>query len=256
MGKRFTKSTEVQSVLFDRRRWTLTAARKWLREHKYKVPPADTTAEYHRFRQRPPFAFQKGTFRTISFGAGRGELGARDLGIKAVIAVPRSASSRTSTTKKNPSSRPKRSRIPKRLVDLAWAREIELEDGSKLKFPLADKMALCTTPRGTELWILSKKRARNIATNDGEDYQKMFERFTGFESDDVGTLVHAPTRTLIPIGRAKSIIYRSDKFSKSDHDYIHPFNTPPTVSVDNRRSPKICAVRGGRIRVTAEGITG
>jgi hypothetical protein len=242
-------------VLFDRRRWTLTAARQWLREHKYKVPTVDTTAEYYRFRQRPPFAFQKGTFRTISFGGGRSELGARALGIKAIIAVP--ISSRTSTAKKNP-SKPKRSRIPRRLVDLAWAREIELEDGSKLKFPLADKMALCTTPRGSELWILSKKQARNIATNDndGEDYQKMFERFTGFESDDVGTLVHAPTKILIPIGRAKSIIYRSDKFSGLDHDYIHPFNTPPTVSVDNRRSPKVCAVRGGRIRVTAEGITG
>jgi hypothetical protein len=250
MARRFTRSTEVQSVLFDRRRWTVTAAKKWLRDHGYKVPAVDSTEEYHRFRQRPPFQFQKGTFRTISFGR-------TSEGIKAVIAVPRSSSSRTSSkTKKNPTVRKRRSRIPTQLVDLAWAREIELEDGSKLKFPLSGKYALCCTGKGDELWILSKSRSRNIDTQDGEKYRKVFEKFTGFESDDIGTMVTPPSAQLVRVGRATSIVYRSDKFSRSDHDYIHPFKVPPTVSVDNRRSPQICAIRGGRIRVTAEGITG
>lgn len=241
-------------MLFDRRRWTVTDAKKWLRDHDYKVPTVDSTEEYHRFRQRPPFHFQKGTFRTISFGRA-------SEGIKAVIAVPRSSSSssRTSSrTKKNPTPtvRKRRSRIPGQLVDLAWAREIELEDGSKLKFPLSGKFALCSNGKGDELWIISKNRSRNIDTQDGEKYQKLFEKFTGFESDDIGTLVTPPSAQLTRVGRAKSIVYRSDKFSRSDHDYIHPFKAPPIVSVDNRRSPKICAIRGGRIRVTAEGITG
>jgi len=77
----YKKATEIQSVIFDRSKWTVKEAKAWLKEHKKKAPAADTTADYHRFRQAPPGHFQKSTFRTIP-------LGAKAKGIKAVIAVP------------------------------------------------------------------------------------------------------------------------------------------------------------------------
>lgn len=149
----------------------------------------------------------------------------------------------------------KPSRIPSLLADIATARVVELEDGRELKFPLSGAFALCATKRGDELWIMSRKGGHRVRAED-EHIEKLFEKFTGFEADEAGQLVTLPAVTLERIGRAKAIIYRSDKFSTKNHEYIHAFHKYPTVSVDNKNRPRIVALRGGQIRVKAEGITG
>jgi hypothetical protein len=243
MTKRFTRSTEVQSLLFDKGKWTITKAKQWLSSHGHKTPKSESSGDYHRFRQRPPFQFKAGTFRTITFGRAAN-------GIKAVIAVPRTAS------KKNPSkSAVKKSLVPALMVDLADARAVVLEDNTELKFLLKDKFALCSSRKGDELWIVSRKGGKKVATQD-QQAENLFERFTGFEAEDVGDLITMPDLRLKRIGRAKAIVYRSDKFSTKDNDYVHPFKVYPTVSVDNKTRPRMVALRGGRIRVTAEGIKG
>jgi hypothetical protein len=243
---RFSKSTEVQSVLFDKAKWTPSAAKKWLASHKYDTPAVDTTADYHRYRQSPPFNFEKGTFRTIT-------LGAASRGIKAVIAVP-----------KVPAHNPKRKKTPRKspwvptlLVDLADAKSIDLEGGEQLKFPFGGNFAVCATRSGTELWIVSRKGGKNVRTTD-EKGEKLYEAFTGFEHDELGKMIHVHPKNMVKIGRAMNIVYRSDKFSKpgDTSDYIHPFTHYPTVSVDNVKRPSIVALRGGRIKVRKEGITG
>lgn len=249
---RFKKSTDVQSLLFEKGKWSITSASKWLRDHGYKVPKAESSGEYHRFRQRPPFQYQKGTFRTIPFGAARN-------GIKAVIAVPRKAKTNPES-KRNPLVKKggktvKKSRIPAMLVDLADARAIELEDGRELRFKISGGFALCSNKKGDELWIMSRKGGKRVATQD-DRAEDLFERFTGFEAEDTGSLVQLPALSLERIGRAMSIIYRSDKFATKPSDYIHAFKQYPTVSVDNVNRPRIVALRGGKIKVTAEGITG
>jgi hypothetical protein len=248
---RFKRSTDVQSLLFLKSKWSITSASKWLRDHNYNVPNAESSGEYHRFRQHPPFQYQKNTFRTITFGAARN-------GIKAVIAVPRNE--KATPLRKNPLVKKgkktvKKSRIPALLVDLADARSIELEDGRELRFNLRGGFALCSNKKGNELWILSRRGGKRVATQDGRA-ETLFERFTGFEAEDTGALVQLPALSLERLGRAMSIIYRSDKFSTKPNDYIHAFKHFPTVSVDNVRRPRIVALRGGRIQVTAEGITG
>jgi len=252
---RFKKgSTDVQSLLFEKGKWSITSASKWLIDHGYKAPNAESSGEYHRFRQHPPFQYQKGTFRTIVFGAARN-------GIKAVIAVPRKEKVNTTRSKsKNPTVKKggkdvKKSRIPALLVDLADARSIELEDGRELRFRLSGGFALCANKKGDEIWIISRKGGKRVATQD-DRAEQLFEKFTGFEAEDTGSLVQLPGLSLERIGRAMSIIYRSDKFSTNPSDYIHAFKTYPTVSVDNVNRPRIVALRGGRIKVTAEGITG
>lgn len=251
---RFKKSTEVQSVLFDKAKWTPTAARKWLTSHGYKSPAVDTTAEYHRYRQSPPFNFEKGTFRTIT-------LGAASKGIKAVIAVPKAPKK---ANKANPSKKPaqkakngKKPWVPTLLVDIADPKSVDLEGGEQLKFPFSGNFALCSNRAGTELWIVSRKGGKNVRTAD-EKGEKLYEMFTGFEHDEVGTMIHVNPKNMVKIGRAMNIVYRSDKFSKpgDTSDYIHPFTHYPIVSVDNKSRPTIVALRGGRIKVRKEGITG
>lgn len=52
----------VQSVIFLRTLWSVTAARKWLKTHKYKHnSKVDTTKNFHRFRQFTPK--RHGTYR-------------------------------------------------------------------------------------------------------------------------------------------------------------------------------------------------
>lgn len=251
MAKRFKTSTEVQSLLFDKSKWTPAGARKWLADHGYKVPAVDTTADYHRFRQFPPFQYKKGTFRTIQFGAARN-------GIKAVIAVPRQNKSNANPTPKRTKKTTGRvSRIPALLVDIADARAVELEDGSTLRFALKDRYALCCNRKGDEIWIMSRKRSKRVSA-EGQDAnaERLYERFTGYEADEVGNLVQFPPITLERVGRAISVKYRSDKFSRNSHDYLHPFKFYPTVSVDRKKNPRVIALRGGKIQVTTEGIKG
>lgn len=273
---RFDKSTEVQTVLFDKASWTVTAAKKWLKEHGYKVPAVDTTKEYLRYRQRPPFQFQTGTFRTKQFGKGTG--------IKSVIAVPRripkdpkdppkhllkkkkkyyrKIPKRIShkppwPPRKNPVGETKKPWLPALLIDLAIPISVDLESGEQLKIPLSGKYSMAVNRAGTEIWILSKQGSKDVkATDDRGD--KLYEQFTGFEHDEKAKLVQVSPRSMIRIGRATNIVYRSDKFSKSGNysHYVHPFEHYPTVSVDNVNRPSIVAIRGGRIKVKKEGITG
>ena len=65
-------ATTVQTILFDRDLWSASAAGDWLRDHGYLGRTADTAAHYHRFRQVDPDRFQRGTLRTIPFGAATG----------------------------------------------------------------------------------------------------------------------------------------------------------------------------------------
>jgi len=143
----FKRSTQTQSIIFDRKKWTVEKAQKWLKDHKKKVSKVDTTADYHRFRQLPANGFDKTTFRTIPLGGASG--------IKAIIAVPVDGKPKA---KRNPAQ--KTPWLPALLVDLARPVSIDIEGGDQLKFPVAGRYSLAANRSGTELWILSKKKGR------------------------------------------------------------------------------------------------
>lgn len=44
----------VQSVLFDKRKWSLKDSKKYLRAHGFKHFAVDETSNYYRFRQIDP----------------------------------------------------------------------------------------------------------------------------------------------------------------------------------------------------------
>src|SRR4030042_6614934 len=97
------KRSKIQSILFDKEKWSVTAARHWLQTHSKAAPKADTTENYYRFRQSPPFNFTKGSLRTITLSA--------PPGIKAIIGVERT---RTTTKKDTARTRIKKLAIRSR----------------------------------------------------------------------------------------------------------------------------------------------
>jgi hypothetical protein len=79
----FSRSTDVQTLLFPKDRFTAATARAWAERHDFraaKVDAGSATATRLRVRQRDPGAFQKGSFRTITLD--------RTHGVEAVIGKP------------------------------------------------------------------------------------------------------------------------------------------------------------------------
>jgi len=151
----------------------------------------------------------------------------------------------------------KKSRFPSFLVDLATIISIDLENGDKLKFPLNGNYSLASNIAGNQIWIISRKGAKSVDASD-EKGSKLYEKFTGFEHDNIAKLVQLSPKNMVRIGRAMNIVYRSDKFSATGKvsKYIHAFQQYPIVSADNIRSPKIIAIRGGKLKIERRGITG
>ena len=85
------QSTKIQTYLFDREKWTPSQAISWLRKKDGKTPKTVTKEEYLHYRQKPPFMFKKGSFRTITLS--------KNKGIKAVIGKPRNPGNPTAAKK-------------------------------------------------------------------------------------------------------------------------------------------------------------
>jgi hypothetical protein len=74
-----SESTETQTLLFDKKIFSLEYAMDWIYRHNYKnATDVDETENKYRFRQQEPSKFKKDSFRTIHFGDG----------IEAVIGCP------------------------------------------------------------------------------------------------------------------------------------------------------------------------
>jgi hypothetical protein len=229
----FSRPTAVQTILFDRQTWTVSAAKGWLRRHDRKIPKVDTTKDYLRFRQAPPSQFESGTFRTIPFGR---------QGIKAVIAVPKKRL-------KNPSTRVVR--LPRVVVDLGRCVEIEWEDGS-LWSPRKPSIHLCCSESGRTLWVFSVSRERTHL----KPKSSLYRRFTGFYESGVRTASVREPSKLTYSRYVKAVVYESDKKTGKKTHYIHTFRSRPRAYCDRLSDPSFIKISGGKIRVQSVGITG
>lgn len=78
----FNEKTQIQSILFDKDKWTVDRAKEWLKDHGYKYGKVDTTDKYHRFRQLDPKQFD-GNIRTSGGkDSGKGQKALATKGIK------------------------------------------------------------------------------------------------------------------------------------------------------------------------------
>lgn len=55
--------SKIQSILFDRRMFTISSAIQWLEKHKFKHNKVDIKRNYYRFRQFNPKPYDN--YRTI-----------------------------------------------------------------------------------------------------------------------------------------------------------------------------------------------
>lgn len=60
----------VQSILFDKDKFSESEAKAWLESHDYSHGKVDETEENLRFRQKEPEAFEDGSFRTVELSTG------------------------------------------------------------------------------------------------------------------------------------------------------------------------------------------
>lgn len=75
---RFDASTKVQALVFDKQRFSASAARTWAVRNGFRAPATEETLHTLRLRQSDAGRFKPGTFRTIEM----------DDGVLAVIGVP------------------------------------------------------------------------------------------------------------------------------------------------------------------------
>jgi hypothetical protein len=67
------RSTQVATIEFKKDKWSLAAARAWLRKHGYSYDRVDTGRDFLHFRQKSPSKLKKehfGTFRTKKIASG------------------------------------------------------------------------------------------------------------------------------------------------------------------------------------------
>lgn len=72
------QSTEIQTIIFEKSKFSLKEAKDWLKKNGKKIPDVDETEDSYRFRQQDPGKFKEKSFRTISLTDG----------VKAVIGKP------------------------------------------------------------------------------------------------------------------------------------------------------------------------
>jgi len=92
VGKQKPTKTEIQTLIFDKKRFPTAAdAKRWARENDFKAGGVDETENSFRLRQRDPGDFQPGSFRTISLTEG----------VKAVIGRPKKEKGTLSATEED-----------------------------------------------------------------------------------------------------------------------------------------------------------
>lgn len=120
---------------------------------------------------------------------------------------------------------------------------------------------LASNPAGTALFVIPRTKSEKPAPNEKNSKEitraaKLYENFTDLEIENPFSISIAEPN-FKRAGRAVHIVYRSDKWTGKDTDYIHTFKQPPIVHVSGGvKNPKMIALTGGRIRVQPRGIVG
>jgi len=70
--KKFNKTHLVQSVVFDKKKWKLNDAIKWLDENNYHSPKVDSTTKTMRFRQIDPIPYKSPDWKYTTHRLGNG----------------------------------------------------------------------------------------------------------------------------------------------------------------------------------------
>ena len=146
---------------------------------------------------------------------------------------------------------PKVSRI---LVELGSVVELGFE-AQVWKWRVSENWILTSSESGKRLYLFERPETVVSAPARMNRGKRLYKTFNHRKHDDYRKGKIRSLRARAKAGRARHIVYNSDKFGPKE-DYIHHFDTPPLVWVDANKNPRIVALTGGSIRITARGIEG
>jgi len=160
-------------------------------------------------------------------------------------------------------------KIPRVVTILGEAIELKvsLDNGDEViylwpakKSKKGNPCKVASNPAGRALYILPSTKSKSKVPGTSEIEVKkagnLYEKFTDWEMNEPYA-ISIPDGPFKRCGRAVHVVYRSDKWTGKNTDYIHTFKQPPIVHVSGGvRNPKMIALTGGRIRVQPRGIVG
>ena len=264
-------ATDLQTVIVkkshDGRERKKRHAEKIADEHAHRaIYTSRETAKSYRFRQRPPGDFVRGSFRTVRVGDGVSLVyGKLKRGLK-----PRLKEDRR---RRNPDDGEHSGGImPQDIIHFqsclpdpgpcAWLGDVlEIEWIEVLgrmkydsgKFTSEDGWMMLWSPR-LKAVICMPKTSMEPSEDSDESTSSIVKRW-GKRDPKGSAYCSIPAAELTEVGKAKHIIYRSDKWNEGTfHDYIHDFQEGVRCFTDNLEIPNLFVLCGGRLTVTERGL--
>ncbi len=263
---KYDLQTVIVKKVHDGRRRSRSQAERIADEHAHRaIYTSRETSTSYRFRQRPPSDFVEGTFRTRGIGNGVSLVFGK---LKRGMRVHRKSDRR-----RNPDGEEFEGGIlPQDIVHFqsclpdpgpcAWLGEtlqvtwVEVLGRFKYEtreWDSAGNWMMLWSPRLSAVICVPCKDL--TAAQSGDDKaEEIVRRWSKREPRKSATCT-IPQAELVELGKAKSIVYRSDKWQEgTDQDYIHEFQEGVRCFADNADSPGIFVICGGRLTVTERGL--
>jgi hypothetical protein len=134
-----------------------------------------------------------------------------------------------------------------KVLDIQYVTNGEIR---KTSFP---DFALCSGPDRKTLWLWPFPKKRSARQPDQvKGAAKIRESWSELEADTVYEARPPLGKTVERLGTIKTIGYRSDKWTGTNRDYQHEYESAPVIY----RSGNVFRIRGGSQRVTPRGIVG
>ncbi len=157
-------------------------------------------------------------------------------------------------------------KIPSTLVQLGVVEKIIVEKNDVTYFyewPTKGKhrRVLFTNKSGDKLYILVVRphpitqRRVDKQLKEINACAEKYEKWSRRESEKINCF-SVPDKPVKKYGRAKSIVYLSDKFDGEMDTWIHDFGKCVSVSFNDDDDPTVATIAGGKLRITKYGIEG
>ena len=220
------------------------------------------TSTSFRFRQRPPTDFIKSSFRTKNIGDGVSLVfGRLKRGMK-----PLGKRRRRNPGHSDDGIHPQdvihfQGCLPDpgpcawlgAATEVCWVKVLGRKSYERETWDNPDGWMMLWSPKLSAVICVPQGEMEPSDEEDG-DVSSIVKRWNK-RSPSASGYMDIPKCSLEELGKAKHIVYRSDKWNPGAfHDYIHDFQEGVRCFTDNPKSPRMFVICGGRLTVTERGL--